>query len=110
MIFLYQRYKHLLSMTTNAITISAKLKAYTVTDTILLLMDNNSQNLVGGTEFKNNFEKNCLSQKLFVMFSSMAVLHQKGRARVSKFFYLINLDSRQLRQTSDNARIVMHAQ
>ena len=40
--------------------------------------------LVGGAEFQYSFEKSCLSHKLFVTLSSIAVLHQKGRHGVSR--------------------------
>ena len=37
------------------------------------------KNLVGVTEFYYSFEKSCLSHKLFVTLSSVAVSRQKGR-------------------------------
>ena len=41
---------------------------------------------VGGTEFYFSFEKSCLSHKLFVALSSVAVSRQKGKSRVNKCF------------------------
>ena len=38
--------------------------------------------------------------------SSVVVLHKKGRARVSKLFYVISLDGRQSRQANDSTSIV----
>ena len=36
--------------------------------------------------FQYSFEKSCLSHKLFVTLSSVAVSRQKGRSRVNKSF------------------------
>ena len=42
--------------------------------------------------FNIALRKSYLSQKLFVTLSSVAVLHQKGRSRVNKVFYVNKLD------------------
>ena len=50
-----------------------------------------------------SFEKSCLSHRLFVTLSSLAVSRQKGRSRVN------NLDVRQSRQSNDSASILKRA-
>ena len=47
---------------------------------------------------------------LFVTLSSVAVSRQKGRARVSKLFHLINLEGRHSRPANDSATIPMLAE
>ena len=45
-----------------------------------------NKNLVGGTEFQCSSEKSCLSHKLLVTLSSVAVSRQMERSRVSTCF------------------------
>ena len=50
--------------------------------------------------------KSCFSRKLFVTLSSVMVSRQKEN-RMSKLFYVVNLDGRQSGQANDSANIVM---
>ena len=49
---------------------------------------------------------NKTNKKLFVTFLSAAISRQKGKSRVNKCSYVINLDVRQPRQANDSASIV----
>ena len=61
----------------------------------------------GGTEFYYSFKKSCLSHKLFVTLSSVAVSCQKRRHRVKrKLFSVSDLDRMQSKQVKNSDIIV----